>query len=450
MPRDRRRASSRFGCCSRRSTSRYHYDFRDYAQASLKRRAGAGAASGSAAATHLRRCRSGCCTIASAFAALLQYLTVQVSDMFRDPALLPRPARAASCRCCATYPSLKIWVAGCSTGEEAYSLAILLREEGLLERTIIYATDINAGEPRARPQAGVYRSTASRQFTRQPPRRPAARGSLSDYYHAAYGAAVIDQSLQKRIVFSDHSLATDSVFAEVQLVSCRNVLIYFDRALQDRALGLFTRIAVPHAASSASAPRRRCASPPTRRASSRSGATPGSTRSWHDDRHQPRRSGRHRRLGRRLRRRSRQLLPALPPTLRVPVVIVLHLPQDRPSALVEHLRPRRRAAGQGGRRQGAAGARHRLLRAARLPPARRVDAHGRAVGRRTGALLAAVDRRAVRVGRRGLRQRPARHHPDRRQPGWRGRPRRDRARRRHRDGSVAGQRGTRRRCRRRR
>jgi chemotaxis protein methyltransferase CheR len=128
-------------------------------------------------------------------------------------------------------------VAGCSSGEEVYSLAILLREEGLSERTIIYATDIN-GEALRRAEAGVYPLDRVAAFTENH-RLSGGRGSLSNYYTAAYGSAVFDRSLLKRVVFSDHSLATDHVFAEVHLISCRNVLIYFDRTLQDRAVGLF-------------------------------------------------------------------------------------------------------------------------------------------------------------------------------------------------------------------
>jgi chemotaxis protein methyltransferase CheR len=167
---------------------------------------------------------------------LLDYLTVQVSDMFRDPAYF-RAIREQVVPLLRTYPSLKIWVAGCSGGEEAYSLAILLREEGLLSRSLIYATDIN---PRTlhSAAAGVFDAARVAGFT-QNHHRSGARSSLSDYYTAAYGRAVFDKSLKDHIVFSDHSLATDSVFAEVQLVSCRNVLIYFNRVLQERALGLF-------------------------------------------------------------------------------------------------------------------------------------------------------------------------------------------------------------------
>jgi chemotaxis protein methyltransferase CheR len=213
---------------------RYHYDFRQYARASLRRRV----------AQSMIRAR--CDTISAlqerilhepeAFALLLQYLTVQVSDMFRDPEYF-LVLRRQVLPVLATYPSLKVWVAGCSTGEEAYSLAVLLKEEGLLDRTILYATDINAESLRA-AQAGIYQLDRVRQFTENH-RRAGGKGSLSGHYHAAHGSAVMDPALRKAITFSDHSLATDSVFAEVHLISCRNVLIYFDRDLQERALKLF-------------------------------------------------------------------------------------------------------------------------------------------------------------------------------------------------------------------
>jgi chemotaxis protein methyltransferase CheR len=156
--------------------------------------------------------------------------------MFRDPGYF-RAMRDRVVPVLRTYPSLKLWVAGCSSGEEAYSFAILLHEEGLLDRAIIYATDIN---PRILQQAeeGVYDIDRFAGFSENH-RRSGGRSSLSDYYTARYGRAVLDQGLKRRIVFSDHSLATDSVFAEVQLISCRNVLIYFKPELQDRAVGLF-------------------------------------------------------------------------------------------------------------------------------------------------------------------------------------------------------------------
>jgi chemotaxis protein methyltransferase CheR len=213
---------------------KYHYDFRRYAPASLKRRL-------SAAMT-----RFGCHTFSqlqdkvlhepALFPALLDFLTVPVSEMFRDPGYF-RSLRETVVPILRTYPSLKVWVAGCSTGEEVYSLAILLREEGLLSRTLIYATDINP-QTLQKAAAGVYDVERMAGFT-EAHRRSGGSSSLSEYYTAAYGRAVFDKSLKGNIVFSDHSLATDSVFAEVQLVSCRNVLIYFNRDLQDRAIGLF-------------------------------------------------------------------------------------------------------------------------------------------------------------------------------------------------------------------
>ena len=170
------------------------------------------------------------------FPALLEYLTVQVSDMFRDPSYY-LALRNEVLPILRTYPSLKMWVAGCSAGEEVYSLAILLKEEGLLERTLIYATDINPHALRA-AEAGVFDMARVAAFTENHA-RSGARSSLSDHYTARYGRVVFDKSLREHMVFSDHSLATDSVFAEMHLVSCRNVLIYFERDLQNRALGLF-------------------------------------------------------------------------------------------------------------------------------------------------------------------------------------------------------------------
>lgn len=134
----------------------------------------------------------------------------------------------------ATYPSIKLWVAGCSTGEEAYSFAILLQEEGLLERTLIYATDIS-NQSLARAASGVYPLARMADFT-SGYQRAGGRQSFSNYYSAAYGAATMARALKERMVFSDHSLSTDAAFTEVQLVSCRNVLIYFDRATQDPAV----------------------------------------------------------------------------------------------------------------------------------------------------------------------------------------------------------------------
>ncbi len=212
----------------------YLYDFRGYAHASLRRRMKTALARFECPT--LSRLQERVLHEPPVFPALLDYLTVQVSEMFRDPDYF-RAMREQVVPLLRTYPSLKVWVAGCSAGEEAYSFAILLREEGLLERALIYATDINPNSLQ-RAEAGIYDAERIAGFTRNH-RASGARSSLSEYYTAAYGRAVFDRSLREHIVFSDHSLATDSVFAEMQLISCRNVLIYFNRELQDRALDLF-------------------------------------------------------------------------------------------------------------------------------------------------------------------------------------------------------------------
>ena len=213
---------------------RYSYDFRDYSQASLKRRV--------LLALRQMKC-DGISQLqgrilydAEAFMELLQFLTIPVSEMFRDPDYY-RALREQVVPVLRTYPSLKIWIAGCSTGEEVYSMAIMLKEEGLLERSIIYATDIN---PRSleRARQGIFKIADMSQYSANY-QRAGGRYSLSDHYTAAYDAAIMDKSLKEQVTFADHSLATDSVFAETQLISCRNVLIYFNKPLQNRAFGLF-------------------------------------------------------------------------------------------------------------------------------------------------------------------------------------------------------------------
>ena len=212
----------------------YQYDFRGYARGSLHRRVERachrfGCASFSALQHRLLR-------EPALFAELMGFLTIQVSEMFRDPAYF-RALREQVVPHLRTWPSLKVWIAGCANGEEFYSLAILFREEGLEDRTIFYCTDISPAAL-AKAEAGIFDLERVPQFTENH-RLSGGRSSLSDYYMAAYGGAVFDKSLRARAVFAEHSLATDQVFAEVQLVSSRNVLIYFDRELQDRALGLF-------------------------------------------------------------------------------------------------------------------------------------------------------------------------------------------------------------------
>jgi chemotaxis protein methyltransferase CheR len=213
---------------------KYSYDFRNYTGASQKRRVRY--ALEQLRLPNVSALQERVLHDPTVFAQLLQFLTIPVSEMFRDPGYF-LTLRQQVVPVLQTYPSVKVWVAGCSTGEEAWSLAILLREEGLLERTQIYATDINpASLDKARQ--GIFPMEAVRNYTANY-QRAGGRHAFSDYYTAAYDAARFDPSLCANAVFADHSLATDSVFAETQLVSCRNVLIYFNRALQDRALGLF-------------------------------------------------------------------------------------------------------------------------------------------------------------------------------------------------------------------
>ncbi|MGG3795856.1 protein-glutamate O-methyltransferase CheR [Pseudomonas paraversuta] len=213
---------------------KYSYDFRDYSGASIKRR------------VHHALRQFECKTISAlqervlhdptAFMQLLQFLTIPVSEMFRDPEHF-LAIRQEVVPVLKTYPSLKIWIAGCSTGEEVYSMAILLREEGLLDRTIIYATDIN---PRSLEKArqGIFSLENVRAYT-QNYQKSGGQRSFAEYYTAAYDYAIFDKTLRENVTFADHSLATDSVFSETHLISCRNVLIYFNKNLQNRAFGLF-------------------------------------------------------------------------------------------------------------------------------------------------------------------------------------------------------------------
>jgi len=213
---------------------KYNYDFRDYAGASQKRRV-------------LAAMREMDCTTVSAlqervmhepgaFDQLLQYLTISVTEMFRDPEFY-LGVRHLVVPFLKTYPSLKIWVAGCSTGEEVYSMTILLKEEGLLERCLIYATDINPESLEA-ARRGVFALGRMRLYTENYQKAGGSR-AFSDYYTAAYGGALFDRALVRNVTFADHSLATDNVFSETHFISCRNVMIYFNRRLQDRVLGLF-------------------------------------------------------------------------------------------------------------------------------------------------------------------------------------------------------------------
>jgi len=214
---------------------RYGYDFRSYAHASIARRVRQFLSS------------SGCGCVSALiprllhdeefFSRLAQQFSIPVTEMFRDP-FVYRAIRERVLPLLRTYPFFKVWHAGCSTGEEVYSLAILLKEEGLYDRATIYATDFNDNALRQARQ-GIYSMEKIKEATANYQQMP-GRASFSGYYHARYDAAAMNGALKERITFANHNLATDSAFGEMHLVLCRNVLIYFNRELQNRALGLFT------------------------------------------------------------------------------------------------------------------------------------------------------------------------------------------------------------------
>lgn len=218
----------------------YGHDFRDYSEASLRRRmeqwlSTSGFATFSLAQSQLFRDRN-------LFDTLLRGITVNVSDMFRDPAFF-KAVRELVVPYLETYPFIKIWHAGCSTGEEAYSMAILLLEEGLKGRFRIYATDINE-EVIYKAQEGIYPLQEIQRFTRNY-QEAGGKGSFSDYYTARYDHAILSASIRENIVFAAHSLAVDADFGEMNLILCRNVMIYFKQQLKERVLGLFDTSLTP-------------------------------------------------------------------------------------------------------------------------------------------------------------------------------------------------------------
>jgi len=171
-----------------------------------------------------------------AFHDLLLDLSINVTEMFRDPAYY-RSFRKEIVPVLKTYPFVKIWHAGCATGEEVYSTAIILLEEGLYDRAQIYATDFNQQVLR-RAKDGIFSLSSMKEYTSNY-QTAGGTGMFSDYYVANDDFAMIDKRLKERIVFADHNLVTDGAFGEMQVIVCRNVLIYFNRQLQERVIGLF-------------------------------------------------------------------------------------------------------------------------------------------------------------------------------------------------------------------
>jgi chemotaxis protein methyltransferase CheR len=213
---------------------RYGFDFREYAPASLRRRLWRRAnAEGlrTLSALQDRVLHDPAC-----MERLLLDLSINVTSMFRDPSFYVA-LREKVVPLLQTYPFTRVWVAGCSTGEEVYSLAIVLDEEDLLERTRIYATDINE-QVLQRAREGVVGLERMRTYTQNYVHGGGKR-AFSEYYLASYDGAQIDTRLLENVVFAQHNLVSDGSFNEFHLIVCRNVMIYFDRTLQDRVLGLF-------------------------------------------------------------------------------------------------------------------------------------------------------------------------------------------------------------------
>ena len=212
----------------------YGYDFRDYSPASLKRRIRG-------------RMRAEETTTVSGLHALVLHdqavmerlllgLCVNVSAMFRAPSFF-RTFRAACVPLLRTYPFIRVWHAGCATGEEVYSMAILLHEAGLYERCRIYATDLNEAVLRT-ARDGIFPLAAMQSYTANY-QQAGGTASFSEYYTARYDSAIVRPWLKKNLVFAQHNLATDGPFNEFHVILCRNVLIYFNKALQARVHDLF-------------------------------------------------------------------------------------------------------------------------------------------------------------------------------------------------------------------
>jgi chemotaxis protein methyltransferase CheR len=213
---------------------KYGYDFRSYSKASIRRRI-----KQRLALENLERVsqlQEQVLYNRGKFSLLLNDLTINVTEMFRDPEFY-RSLREKLVPVLHSYPSIKIWHAGCSTGQEIYSMAILLQEEGLYDKTQIYATDIDKNVL-AKAKKGIFSAEELKLYERNY-QESGGKEDFSKYYTLRYDNIIMNQALKKNVVFADHDLATDQVFGEMQVVMCRNVIIYFDRKLQDRVFKLF-------------------------------------------------------------------------------------------------------------------------------------------------------------------------------------------------------------------
>lgn len=212
----------------------YGYDFTGYSRASLKRRLLR--LFGLDKHVSFAEFRFKIVDDPTYFKRFVEQITVNVTEMFRDPAFY-KTLRTKVLPQIGTYPFIRIWLAGCSTGEEAYSIAILLKELNLLHKALIYATDIN---PTVLEKAGqaMFPLSHMKQYSENYI-ASGGQNEFSSYYSANYSLAKFDEELKSKIIFSTHNLVSDHSFNEFQLILCRNVLIYFDRGLQFEVLQLF-------------------------------------------------------------------------------------------------------------------------------------------------------------------------------------------------------------------
>ena len=213
---------------------RYGYDFRSYAESSMHRRLNA--VLGKFLIDEPLKLLAKILQDPAFFRSILSHLTIITSEMFRDPEFF-KSLREDIFPHLRTHPSLNFWIAGCSTGEEVYSLAILLKEENLYDRSVVFATDINPKAIKA-AREGIYSVETMKTHTKNYHEAGGA-DAFNRYYTADYGHAKMKSELLANVVFSEHNLVHDHVFAECHLILCRNVLIYFNRDLQDRAVLLF-------------------------------------------------------------------------------------------------------------------------------------------------------------------------------------------------------------------
>jgi chemotaxis protein methyltransferase CheR len=214
--------------------AQYGYHFQDYAKGSMGRRVKVALAR--SGLSHLGELQHKLLVDPEFFASILDDLTVRVTEVFRDP-IFYRVFRETVVPVLHTYPLLKIWHAGCASGEEVYTMAILLSEENLYERAQIYATDMSL-KALEMAQDGVYPEADAQKFATNY-RQSGGKKRFEDYYSSAYGRIVVRENLRRNIVFFQHDLASDHALGEMHLVLCRNVLIYFGSELRSRALSLF-------------------------------------------------------------------------------------------------------------------------------------------------------------------------------------------------------------------